>query len=199
MRKSKWRARDYKRHSRWPSAVSLAVSLTIILAGLTFAALQSQPAKLTGNTINTATVGLLLSTDGSNYSQSLPGFSFTGIVPGGGAVPSGGNTFYIRNNGEVPLALKLAVANAPTNPAGVDLNKVNIILTPTNGIAQSFSLQSLINANATGGLAVTAPKPLFVGNSASLTLKVSIDADALNAPSASLSNIEFAFTGIATQ
>ncbi len=197
MGKSKWGVREYKRHSRWPSAVSLIMALTIILAGLTFAALQSQPVKLTGNTISTATTGLVLSLDGNNFASSLPGFNFGGLIPGGPATPDSGYAFYIRDTGDIPLVLKLSVAGTPSNPAGVDLNKVNVILMAPGGAQQSFTLQSLISANATGGLPITTPSQVFPGNTSMLSVKVSLAADALNGPSASIGNIDFALTGLA--
>src|SRR5438309_2343932 len=109
-------------------AVGVVAGVVIVVSGVTFAALQSQQDKLTGNTIETATANLQLSTDGSNYATSQAGFDFSNIVPGGQAVPQSGYNVYLKNSGGTPLALKLAVSSTPSNPSNVDLNKVNVIL-----------------------------------------------------------------------
>lgn len=179
-------------------AIGVLAAVSIVVTGVTFAALQSQQNLLTGNTIETATANLLLSVDGGNYSSAHAGFDFFNLVPGGQAVPQSGYNLYLKNNGGTPLALKLAVSSALSNPDGVDLSKVNIILTPVSGGSpQTFSLQSLIAANATGGTAITAPSELFVGNTTHFTLQVSMTSDAITGSSASLGNIDFAFSGLA--
>jgi len=61
------------------SAVGIATTL------VTFAAIQSTGNALTGNTIQTATAALQISTNSSSgpWTDSVPGFAFTGLVPGG--------------------------------------------------------------------------------------------------------------------
>jgi len=170
--------------------------LSLLITGIAYAALQSQ-AKLTSNTIATATANLLLSTDGTTYSSSLSGFNFDSIVPGGAAVPQSGYSLWLKNGGGTALALKLSVSGTPSNPANADLNKVNVILTPiSSGTPQSFTLQSLITSNPTGGTVITVPAQLFPGNTAIFTIKASMDSDAITGSGASLSNIDFAFTGV---
>jgi len=179
-------------------AVGVLAAVSIVVSDVTFAALQSQQNKLTGNTIETATANLQLSTDGSNYAASQTGFDFSNIVPGGSAVPQSGYNVFLKNVGGTPLALKLAVSSTPSNPAAVDLNKVNVVLTPVgSGSPQTFSLQSLISANADGGSAITVPSELFVGNTTHFTLQVSMATDAITGSSASLGSIDFAFSGLA--
>ena len=179
-------------------AVGVVASVVIVVGGVTFAALQTQQVKLTGNIIETATANMQLSSDGVNYTTSQSGFAFSNVLPGGQPVPQSGYNVYLRNNGATPLALKLAISSTPSNPASVDLNKVNLILTPVGGGSpQTFSLQSLIAGNASGGSAITAPAELFVGNTAHFTLQISMAADAITGSSASLGNIDFAFSGLA--
>ena len=127
-------------------AIGVVAAVAIIVSGVTFAALQSQQDTLTGNTIETATANLQLSTDGTAYADSYAGFDFNNIVPGGQAVPTTGYPFYLKNSGGTPLSLKMAVSSTPANPNSVDLSKVNVILTPvaTGTSAQTFTLQSLI-------------------------------------------------------
>lgn len=176
---------------------SLAVILAVLISagGVSWAALQSAPAKLTGNTIETANANLQLSTDGSNFATAIPGFDFNNLVPGG--APVGNYNLTLRNGGGVNLNLKFAVSSTPSNPANVDLNKVNVILTPIMGSPQTFTLEALINANANGGLAITAPVQMFVGMRQALTIQVSMANDAFSGGSASLGNIDFAFIGTA--
>jgi hypothetical protein len=179
-------------------AVSVVAATVIIVSGVTFAALQSQQIKLTGNTIQTATANLQISLDGSSYGTSQAGFNFTNLVPGGAAVPQYGHGFYLKNAGGTPLLLKFAVSSTPSNPDSVDLSKVSVILTVGNDPPQSFNLQSLVAANSTGGLALTLTPQLFAPNAASfVTIQASMATDAISGQSAALGNIDFGFTGIA--
>lgn len=184
--------RQFRNISR---SVIIIIATLVSAGGISWAALQSAPAKLTGNTIETATAGLQVSIDGANFASSLPGFDFNNLVPGGAA--AGNYTFTLKNTGGVAVNLRFAVSSEPSNPANVDLSKVNVVLTPANGSPQSFALQSLIDSNASGGLAITAPAQLFAGNRQLFTLQVSMASDAFSGGSASLTNIDFTFTGVA--
>ena len=179
-------------------AGSVLAAIAVIVGGVTFAVLQSQQVKLTGNTIQTATANLQISPDGTAYTNTQSGFIFSNLVPGGQAVPANGYDFYLKNAGGTPLALKFSVSSTPSNPDGVDLAKVNIIVTPANGGSpQSFPLQTLITANATGGIGLSAPATLAPNASLKYSIQVSMASDATNAASASLGNIDFAFSGLA--
>jgi hypothetical protein len=186
------------RHMALLRAVSVVAAVMVIISGVAFAALQSQQDTLTGNTVETATANLQLSTDGTSYSNSHAGFDFNNIVPGGQPVPTTGYAFYLKNSGGTPLSLKMAVSSTPVNPNSVDLNKVNVVLTPvaTGTSAQTFTLQSLIAASSAGGLAVTSGN-LASGASQQFKLQVSMAADAVSGSAASLGNIDFSFSGTA--
>lgn len=191
--------RRTKAKNRWVllRAVGVIAAVVIIVSGVTFAALQSQQDTLTGNTIETATANLQLSTDGTNYSNTHAGFDFNNLIPGGSAVPTAGYSFYLKNGGGTSLALKMAVSSVPANPDGVDLSKVNVLLTPV-GLgtgAQSFTLQSLISGAATG-LAINSGN-LASGAVQQFKLQVSMASDAVSGSSASLGNIDFSFSGTA--
>lgn len=176
----------------------LIIVLIILATGITYAALQSQQIKLTGSTISTATANLLISSDGVNYASSKPGFEFNNLVPGGGPSPWDGYSLWLKNNGGISENLRLSVSSVPSNPNNVDFSKVNVILTPVGfnaGPAQTFTLDALINANANGGLAITSPTQLFVGNVQQFTIKVSMALDAIAGNSASIGNVDFAFLG----
>ena len=192
MKQSKKRARKIKALKR---ALLVATLVTLVGGSVTFAVLQSQQNTLTGNTIETATANLQLSTDGTNYSDTQAGFDFANIILGGPAQPVTGYPFYLKNSGGAPLSLKLAVTSAPSNPDNVDLTKVSVILTTvgTGTGTQTFSLQSLMTD---GGVVVTGT-PLAVGTSQQYKLQVALAADAVSGSSASLGNIDFAITGLA--
>lgn len=174
------------------------VALIAILSSVTFAALQSQQNVLVGNTIATATANLQLSTDGTAYSDSRTGFDFNNLVPGGAAMPITGHSFYLKNAGGTPLALRFAINSAPSNPNGIDLSKVTVLLSTVGAgtSAQTFSLQSLIAGASSGGLAMTGAN-LANGSAQQYKLQVQMATDAVSGSSASLGNVDFAFSGIA--
>ena len=64
-------------------AVVVITAIMAMAGGVTFAALQSPQAKLTGSTIQTATANLQVSSDGINYAAGQQGYAFGGLVPGG--------------------------------------------------------------------------------------------------------------------
>ncbi|HSX36750.1 MAG TPA: hypothetical protein VLG13_01345 [Patescibacteria group bacterium] len=181
-------------------AIAVMAIVGIIVTGVTFAALQSQQAVLTGNTIETATADLRVSADGTTYTNTLAGFDFANIVPGGAAVPAAGYNFYLKNFGGTPLLLKLGVGSTVANASNVDLSKVNVILAAVGSGAQpqTFTLAALIAANTTGGVSLTTPNPLMQGTQQKFAIQVSIASDAFSGSSASLGNIDFAFSGAAT-
>lgn len=188
------------RKQAWYPLVRAVVVVSVVMAivsGVTFAALTSQQAVLTGNTMETASADLRISKDGTTYSGTLVGFDFPNIVPGGDPVPAAGNAFWLKNYGDTPLALKLSVGSTPTNPSDVDLSKVNVLLTTVGSgqPAQSFTLAALLNADAAGGVSVTGN--LGTGGTQQYKFQVSMASDAFSGSSASLGNIDFAFGGTA--
>lgn len=174
-------------------SVMVVAAVVAIVSGVTFAALQSQQDILTGNTIETATANLVVSKDDIHYANSQAGFDFSGLVPGGAAMPITGNSFYLKNSGQTRLTLKMAVSSVPSNPNNVDLSKVNVLLTTVgSGLpAQNFTLQQLMN---NGGVSFAS---LDNNNSMEYKLQVSMTSDALVGASAALGNIDFAFYGTA--
>ena len=179
-------------------ALTALAAVAVVVSGVTFAILQSQQNTLTGNTIETATANLAISRDGYSYATTQNGYDFANIIPGGPAVPSnGGYMFYLKNAGGTPLALKFAVSSVPTNPDNIDLSKVDVVLTPLEGdaLTQSFTLQSLMGANAAGGLAINTPMSLASNGVEQYRIAVSMEPDALHGSGSALGNIDFAFTG----
>lgn len=186
-----------------PIVRASAVFAIVVAAvgGTTYAALQSQ-ATLFNNTISTASAQLQVKSAGGFASQDA-GFAFTGAIPGGAAVPAAGHAFQLKNNGSVGLKIYASIPVAPTftvTPSGsVDLSKVDLVLACTNG-TQNFALTAdvtaLVAAHATGGVQLTPDTlPNGVGNIASCTAKVQMDADAFSGESASSTNFNIVFTG----
>lgn len=184
----------------WRPSAGTLVAVLIVAGGVTFALLQSQ-AKLTGNSISTQTTGLLISQNDSNYGPTTTGYSFANVIPG--SQPSQTEHFMLKNTGTSPLALNVGVTSSPANPSNVDLSKVHIILTPYStttfmpGTPLNYTLQSLVDA-AGNGVPVDYPSPLAVGTKEEFNIQVAMDADAASGSSASLSNIDLGFTGVAT-
>lgn len=177
----------------------MVVSLvTVSGGGVAYAALQSQSAMLTGNSVQTATAGLTLSTSGTLYSASQVGFSFTNLVPGGSAVPAVGNDIYLKNTGGVGLALKVSVVSTPTNPDNVDFAKVHVVLTPVaGGSVQNFTLAALIASASTGGMPILTPTSLAANTVAQYKIQMSMDSDAFSGTVGLINNIDFSFSGVA--
>lgn len=172
-----------------------------LVAGVTVAALQSQ-ATLTNNTIASATADLQVKSTGSFAAQDA-GFAFTGVVPGGPAVPAVGNDFQLRNNGDIDLNVAASIPTAPTfsvTPSStVDLTKVDVILDCSAG-ANSFSLttdvDALVAAHGSGGVPMVPDSLPFSGDdTADCTAKVQMDSDAFTGSSASSTNFNIVFTG----
>lgn len=179
-------------------AAGIVTALVLLATGVAFAALQSQPGVLKGNTIQTAVASLQVSQNGSTYSSSVDGYTFSNLIPGGQPMPASGYSIFVKNVGTTPLALKLSVKPAVGNPQNVDLSKVRLILTPTpNGTPQSLTLQELISADSTGGLTIDQAGHIIPSQVLSYTMRIALDSDAITGPSAMLSNIDFSFGAVA--
>jgi hypothetical protein len=188
----------FKINSALARALSIVASVGIIVTGVTFAALQSQQAVLSGNTIQSATASLLIGTASATstaYSSSHSGFSFNDIVTGAAAQPAGGNVFYLKNTGTATLSVKLNVNGTPTNPSNEDLGKVKITVVRTDtNTSQTTTLQALIDSTPAGGLTLTDTlAPSATGTQ--YTMTVSMTADAFNGSSATIGAIDFSFSG----
>jgi len=176
-------------------AISLASAIVVIVAGVTFAVMRSQEAKVTGNSVQAATANLLVGLNNTDFAAIQNGFAFNGLVPGQPAVPLNGHTIFLKNAGGTSLALGVAVSSAPLNPDNVNFNKVHVIFTPAaTGIAQDISLQSLTD-NPLGQILL--PAQLIAPNSISqYKIQISMDADAISGTNASLSNLNLSFSGL---
>jgi hypothetical protein len=169
----------------------------VITAAVTFSALQTSGNALTGNSIETATPKLQLSTDGTNFSDSVPGFDFKGVIPGGSPQPTaGGYQVTVKNVGDSDLKLSIGVPTAPNVTGVTDLSKVNLIVTPlpVNGFtypAQTIKLASLLS----GQVGLTTPSTLAKNTATGYRLQVSMDGDAVSGSSATISGLDLVFSG----
>ena len=175
----------------------LVALIAVIFTTAAFAALQSQPGVLRGNTIQTAVASLQVSANGTTFGSTIDGYAFSNLLPGGAPSPTNGYPVYVKNVGTSPLALKLSVAGTVSNPDNVDLSKVHVIISPLTGAGQNLTLQDLIAANTTGGISINQASHIIPSQIASFTIQISLDADAMTGPSATLSNIDFNFGALA--
>ena len=179
--------------------IAVLSAVGIISTLVTFAALQSTGNALQGNTIQTATAKLQISTDGTNFSDSVPGFDFKGIVPGGPAQPSnGGYLVVLKNVGDTDLKLSLSIPTTPTLSGITDLSKVNLLLTPPPAPgggtypAQIIPLSSLV----AGSVSITNNGTVTKASTVSYHLQVSMASDAVNGSSGSVTGLDIAFSGM---
>ena len=180
----------------WPliRAVGVLGAVGVITTSATFAALQSQSATLTGNTIESATADLRIGTSTASFAASRTGFDFNGVIPGGAAMPASGNSFYLKNYGSANLAIKAAVTTAPSNLNNANLSKVYFDFTRVDtGATINLSLKSLVDGYATGGVRLN--DTISGGAIAQYSVKVSMDADAFSGASAAISGIDLSFSG----
>jgi hypothetical protein len=179
-------------------AVAVLSAVGILVTSVTYAALQSQNATLTGNSIRSATADLRIGTTASTFSATRAGFTFADVLPGGPAMPADGHDFYLKNYGSTTLALKLAVNSTVANTSNIDLEKVSVQLTRVDsGTAQTFTLKALVDAQAAGGLALTdnlAPNPTV----AQYKLRTLMAADAFSGTGVNveIEGIDLVFSGV---
>lgn len=195
------RLRQYGQYTPLLRAIGVISAVGILVTSVTYAALQTAPATLTGNTIRSATADLRIGTSASTFSASRAGFTFADVMPGGPAMPADGHSFYLKNYGSTALNLKVAVSSVPTNVASVDLSKVSLQLSRVDSEAtQTFTLKALVDAQASGGLALTdalAPTPTV----AQYKLRASMMADAFTGTGddVSVGAIDLVFSGVPQQ
>lgn len=179
-------------------AIFVLIAIVVVVSGVTFAALQSQAATLTGNVIQTATATLQVSRDDVTYKDSVDGHVFGAIIPGGQAVPSNGFTVYVKNTGTTKMTLRLSIPSQLANPNNVDLSKVHVLITPAfGGAEQRITLSELVSSNTTGGVPLANFKNVFSSNREAINIKVAMDADAYTGPGAKIDNFSLNFIGVA--
>lgn len=174
-------------------AAGVLSAVGILVTGVTFAALQSQQAALTGNTIQSATADLRIGTSASTFEPARPGFTFKDVVPGGSAMPADGHSMYLRNYGTTPLHIRLVMGGTLANTSNIDLSKVHLRIDRVDSSEDEVvSLQAL---TAQGGISLTTLVQPGTAGIAQYKLRVKMDGDAFSGQSASLGGIDLVFSG----
>jgi hypothetical protein len=178
--------------------IGILSAVGIITTAVTFAALQSNGNALTGNTIQTATASLLISTQGTagSFSASVPGFNFTGLVPGGSPQPVANNyTVYLQNTGTANLKLLLNVPTLPVVTGTVDLSKVMVLLAQPSGIGLPQPVQAIPLSSLIAGTVSVNNANVNMGGTIAYHVQVSMDSDAVTGNGVSISGLDLSFSG----
>ncbi|HTE21438.1 MAG TPA: hypothetical protein VK674_00165 [Candidatus Limnocylindria bacterium] len=104
-------------------AIGVISAVTVLVGGVTFAALQSE-ATLTNNTLSAPDSSLLI-WDGAVFAATAPGFAVEDLVPGDWTEE---NFFYFQNDSDANLDVK-AAASAPTTLEGITAEDVKVRFT----------------------------------------------------------------------
>jgi hypothetical protein len=178
-------------------ALTVVVAVAALVSGVTYAALQSQLALVQGNTIQTATADLQLSTNGTAYGRTIQGFNFGALIPGGVPAPATGYSIYLKNNGTTAVMLKLSANPTLANTDNMDLTKVKVLLTPAIGTPMTFTLKDLMDGNDAGGVLMPSVGKVVPGQVLTYSLQVQLNDDAVNGSSGTISNVNFIFNATA--
>jgi hypothetical protein len=93
-------------------AIGTMGAVAAVAGGFTFAQLTSNTVALSGDSVDSGTAALQISTDNITYGDTATGFTFTGLTPGVTASPN--QTFYVKNTGTTDLVLNAAISALPT-------------------------------------------------------------------------------------
>lgn len=172
-----------------------AVGVTTTL--VTFAAIQSTGSALTGNTIQTASASLQISTNNHDYGDNVAGFTFNGLVPGGPAQPQTTTyTVYVKNTGTTSLNLSLNIPTPPNKVGTVDLSKVTLLLAPATAPGMpSFPTQIIPLSHLLAGQVLIDHSAVAVGSTVAFHVQVSMAADAVEGSGATISGLDLSFSG----
>ena len=186
-------------------AAAIISMVTVMVAGVTFAALRSQNNVITGSRLTSASANLQIAKQlNGTYSTSMAGYNFFDLAPGGAAGPSVGNDLFLKNYGSSNL--DITVSLNPTrliNSSGINLQRAHLVIFDSDGVTQlsKHSLADLQSAYSSG-TPLPVNKVLGVASSGSNTanfkLRMQLDNDSTNAQQQNeLENIDFIFSGTA--
>ncbi len=168
-------------------AVGVFAAVAVLVSSVTFAALQSQ-ATLTNNQFATGTANLKI-WDGETYQSEAEGFNLTKLVPGTDSNPY---DLWLKNDGTIDLNVDV-VSSTPTFSAGVlNASLINVKITSVvGGESLDYPLSQLYDAtpDALPGA------PLAAGAERHYTVVININPDAVTGDSASVSDMNWTFTG----
>ncbi|MDB5163394.1 MAG: hypothetical protein JWS12_11 [Candidatus Saccharibacteria bacterium] len=167
-----------------------AVGVIGVVAGLvsavTFAQLTSNTVTLTNNTLTSATAALQISNDNSTYGSTAPGMSFTTLTPG---VQSSAFTFFVKNNGDVPLNI---TTHIPGDFTGSSIPADQVTLTINCGGGDLTKTIADLNASAW-----TIPgSPLANANTWTCTAKALLNSSFSGSGSVTPFNMDFVGTQV---
>jgi hypothetical protein len=180
-------------------AAAIISMLAVLVSGVTFAALRSQNNFVSGNRLTSASANLTIGKHANGlFSNSISGYSFTDLKPGGPAAPLTGNDIYFKNVGSTILDLKVSVnPSRLVNAYGADLHKAYLVVMDNDGATQiaKYSLADLIDSHYTG-------MPLALNlhldsTPIHLLLRMQLDDLPSTTDQIEISDIDFIFTGTA--
>lgn len=180
-------------------ASAILSAVMVLIAGVTFAALRSQNNVISGSRLTSASANLYLSKQAEGgYANTIPGYDFLNIVPGGQPGPSSGNDLYLRNSGSTDLNLGVTL-----NPARLSLSngasaaRTRLLVVDGEGDSQfaSYTIDELVNAYYSGS---PLPLNLVAGKQSTIHLRLRMqleDAGSDTTQEQSIDNMDFIFSG----
>lgn len=178
-------------------AYSIVAVLAVILGGVTFAALRSQNNYVTGSRMTSASADLKIAKQFNGvYADTVPGFDFLNVAPGGVAMPRNGNDLYFRNTGTEYMDLQLNISpERLLNANGVALDKAHIVITNDLGtVYASPSIAELIDADGAIPLGVGV---IGGGGIQRVRIMMQLDDGAVpNITQAHINDIDLVFSGV---
>jgi len=165
-------------------AVGTMGAVAALAGGITYASLQSNTVALTNNTLVSATAELQIGSNAEAFSStSVAGMNST-LTPG---VPSS-FTFYLKNNGGVPLNI---TANVPTivSSSAVPASQVSLSF-DCGGGPVTFTLDAWA-----AGSAVIPGGPLTAGSTWTCTEKATLSSGYSGAGGAAVTPYDVNFVG----
>lgn len=182
-------------------AIGVISAVLIVVSGVTFAALQSQDAKLSGSRISSATASLLIGDNQNNFTDIRNGFDFTDVIPGGPAAPAEGKPFNLLNQGSADLKLRAKLnPNVFSQQQSTELNKVYIVIKDSmTNQSSEVSVGQLLNSYYDASpydLGLTIPG----GTDRGYSMQVRIDGDAVGngRQQIVMQGLDLIFSGITT-
>lgn len=195
----------YQRHHRLPVGrfMLICCAIVVIIVGVTFAAMRTQQNLLTGSTLTSASASLLMNKQSiGTFQNELSGFTFTGVEPGGPALPAAGHSLFLHNNGSTNLSIDIQV-NPERLEYSEQANLSHIMLqidVPGRGESINYALSDLIDSYQTGQRRLL-PVWLEAGGYEQLQFRMSIISDPaydLMPEPISLTNLDIILTGVST-
>jgi hypothetical protein len=105
---------------------------------------------------------------------------------------------YLKNVGTASVKLALTIPTPPSVTGNVDLSKVTLQLTPIVNLgAPSLPMQQILLSDLVAGQVNIDNSTLAVNSAESFHVQVQMSTDAVTGNSATISNLNLSFSGIA--